>query len=200
MSDPRLHAPSVPRNRDPILDVLREILPAKGLVLEIASGSGEHAAHFASAFPGLTFQPSDPDPAARASIDAWTAATGLNNVKPAVALDAARAPWPLSWADAILCINMIHISPWAATEGLFYQAYEILQPGAPLFIYGPFLREGVETAESNVAFDAWLRQQNPEWGLRDLAAVTAVARENEFSSPQIVEMPANNLSLIFRRI
>ena len=200
MTDSRLHAPAVARNREPIVEILRGFLPAKGVVLEIASGSGEHVAHFAAAFPGLTFQPSDPDPAARASIDAWTAASGLPNIKPAVALDAARPPWPLSWADAILCINMIHISPWAATEGLFHQAYELLQPGAPLYVYGAFLRAGVETAESNLAFDAWLRGQNPEWGLRDLDAVTAVARENEFSAPKVIEMPANNLSLVFRRL
>lgn len=200
MTDSRLHAPAVARNREPIVEILRGFLPAKGVVLEIASGSGEHVAHFAGAFPGLTFQPSDPDPAARASIDAWTAASGLPNIKPAVALDAARPPWPLSWADAILCINMIHISPWAATEGLFHQAYELLQPGAPLYVYGAFLRAGVETAESNLAFDGWLRGQNPEWGLRDLDAVTAVARENEFSAPKVIEMPANNLSLVFRRL
>ncbi len=200
MQDPRLHAPAVARNRDPILAVLRGILPAKGLVLEIASGSGEHAAHFAAAFSGLTFQPSDPNPGARASIDAWTAVTGLPNIRPAVALDASRQPWPLSWADAILCINMVHISPFAATEGLFRQAYDLLQPGAPLYLYGPFLREDVETAPSNLAFDAQLRAQDQEWGLRDLADVAALARENEFSAPHIVEMPANNLSVIFRRL
>jgi len=200
MTDHRLYAPAVPRNRGPILDVLRSILPAKGLVLEIASGSGEHAVHFAAAFPGLTFQPSDPDEKARASIDAWAAASGLPNIKPAVALDASRPPWPLSWADAILCVNMVHISPWAATIGLFHQAYDILPPGAPLYLYGAYLRAGVETAESNLAFDAWLKGQNPEWGLRDLDEVVALARENEFSEPQIIEMPANNLSVIFRRI
>ncbi|MCI4677200.1 class I SAM-dependent methyltransferase [Rhodoblastus acidophilus] len=200
MTDPRLFAPAAARNREPILDVLRQILPSKGLALEIASGSGEHAAYFAAAFPGLQFQPSDPDPGARASIDAWIAASALPNVRPAVALDASRPPWPLSWADAILCINMAHISPWAATEGLFRHAYEILAPGAVLYLYGPFARAGVATAESNLAFDAWLRGQNPEWGLRDLAAVEAVARDNDFSAPRIVEMPANNLSVIFRRI
>jgi hypothetical protein len=196
----RLFAPAVARNRDPILDVLRKILPAKGVALEIASGSGEHVAYFAAALPGLNFQPSDPNPDARASINAWIAETGLSNIRPAVALDASRPPWPMSWSDAILCINMVHISPWAATEGLLNQAYEILPPGAPLYLYGPFLREGVTTAPSNLEFDASLRAQNPEWGLRDLAAVAAVARENEFSAPDIIEMPANNLSVIFRRI
>lgn len=200
MTDSRLFAPAVARNRDPILEVLRKILPLKGMALEIASGSGEHVAYFAAAMPGLSFQPSDPDPQARASIDAWIAETSLPNIRPAVALDASRPPWPLSWADAILCINMAHIAPWAATEGLFHQAYEILPPGAPLYLYGPFLREGVATAPSNLEFDGWLRGQNPEWGLRDLAAVAAIARENEFSAPEIIEMPANNLSVIFRRI
>ena len=200
MTDSRLHAPAVARNREPIVEILRGFLPAKGVVLEIASGSGEHVAHFAAAFPGLTFQPSDPDPAARASIDAWTAASGLPNIKPAVALDAARPPWPLSWADAILCINMIHISPWAATEGLFYQAYDLLQAGSALYLYGPFLREGVETPASLLALDAQLRAQNPEWGLRDLAALCAVAQDNDFYGPDIIEMPDHRLSLIFRRL
>ncbi len=199
MTDSRLFAPAVARNRDPILAVLRQILPSKGVALEIASGSGEHVAHFAAALPDLSFQPSDPNPQARASIDAWIGQTGLRNIRPAVALDASGPAWPLSEADAILCINMVHISPWAATEGLFRHAQEILAPGAPLYLYGPYLREGVTTAPSNLEFDASLRAQNPEWGLRDLAAVAAVARENEFSAPEVIEMPANNLSVIFRR-
>jgi SAM-dependent methyltransferase len=199
MNDPRLFAPSVPRNRDPILDVLRTILPPKGLVLEIASGSGEHVAHFAAALPGLTFQPSDPNPEARASIDAWTAQNGLPNIRPALALDASRPPWPLSQAVAIICINMVHISPWAASQGLFRQASEILQPGGAFYLYGAFLREGVLTAPSNIAFDGWLRGQNLEWGLRDLAVVGALARENGFAAPEVIEMPSNNLSVIFRR-
>jgi hypothetical protein len=199
MTDSRLFAPAVARNRDPILDVLRKILPSKGMALEIASGSGEHVAHFAAALPGLIFQPSDPNPQARASIDAWIARTGLSNIRPAIALDASRPTWPLSRADAILCINMVHISPWAATEGLLRHAHDILPPGAPLYLYGPYLREGTATAPSNLEFDASLRSQNPEWGLRDLAAVAAIARD-KFSAPEIIEMPANNLSVIFRRI
>jgi Protein of unknown function (DUF938) len=199
MSDPRLFAPATARNRDPILDVLRQVLPAQGLALEIASGSGEHAAFFAAAFPNLVFQPSDPDPRARASIDAWTAASGLPNIRPALALDAARSPWPAPRADAILCINMTHIAPYSATEGLFRQAGEILASGASLYLYGPYLREGVETAPSNLAFDDWLRAQNPQWGLRDLSAVAALARDNGFAPPEVLEMPANNLSVIFRR-
>jgi SAM-dependent methyltransferase len=200
MTDPRLFAPAVARNRDAILDVLRRALPLSGLVLEIASGSGEHAAHFAAAFPDLVFQPSDPDPKARASIDAWSASSGLKNIRPALALDATRAPWPFPRADAILCINMTHIAPFSATEGLVRNARGILPSGAVLYFYGPYIRAGVETAESNLAFDGWLRAKNPQWGLRDLGAVAALARENGFLAPEIVEMPANNLSAIFRRV
>ncbi len=199
MTDPRLFAPAVARNRDSILEVLRRFLPAKGLALEVASGSGEHAAHFAAAFRDLVFQPSDPDPKARASIDAWSASNGLKNIRPALALDAARAPWPLARADAILCINMTHISPFSATDGLFRNAGKILTSGAVLYLYGPYIRAGVATAESNLAFDAWLRRQNPQWGLRDLGAVAALARESGFLAPEVVEMPANNLSAIFHK-
>jgi SAM-dependent methyltransferase len=199
MKDPRLYAPAVARNRDAILEVLRAVLPQSGLVLEIASGSGEHVVHFAAALPRLTFQPSDLEPNARASIDAWVTRKRLRNVRPAVALDATAPPRPVCWADAIICINMIHIAPWAATEGLFHQAYDILQPGSALFLYGPFLREGFETAPSNLAFDAFLRGKNPEWGLRDLSAVSMVARQNDFSLTKVVEMPANNLSVIFHK-
>ncbi len=199
MTDPRLFAPAIARNRDFILEVLRRFLPAKGLALEIASGSGEHAAHFAAAFPDLVFQPSDPDPQARASIDAWSASSGLKNIRPALALDSSRARWPLARADAILCINMAHIAPFSATEGLLRNAGKILPSGAVLYLYGPYLRAGVETAESNLAFDAWLRANNPQWGLRDLGAVAALARESGFLAPEIVEMPANNVSAIFRR-
>ncbi len=199
MTDPRLFAPAVARNRDSILEVLRRFLPAKGLALEVASGSGEHAAHFAAAFRDLVLQPADPDPTARASIDAWSASNGLKNIRPALALDAARAPWPLARADAILCINMTHISPFSATDGLFRNAGKILTSGAVLYLYGPYIRAGVATAESNLAFDAWLRRQNPQWGLRDLGAVAALARESGFLAPEVVEMPANNLSAIFHK-
>lgn len=197
--DPRRVAPACARNREPILAVLKKILPGRGLALEVASGSGEHVQFFAQNFPGLTFQPTDVDAAARASIDAWTAREGRKNVLPAKPLDASRPPWPLSQADAILCVNMTHISPFAATEGLFRQAYELLSPGAPLYVYGPFWRAGVAPAPSNLAFDESLRAQNPAWGLRDVAQLAALAEENDFSTPEIIEMPANNLSLIFRR-
>ena len=200
MSDMRHFAPATRRNREPILDVLRGALPASGLVLELAAGSGEHAVHFARALPALTFQPTDPAAAALASIAAWTAAEGLTNIRPPLALDAAAWPWPLTAADAIICINMIHISPWRATEGLMRGAAALLPPGAPLFLYGPYRRAGVETATSNEDFDRDLRSRNPEWGLRDLADVVALARSRGFSDPVVTEMPANNLGVVFRKI
>lgn len=195
MSDPRREAPAVARNRDAIRGVLRGILPPRGLVLEAASGSGEHVLHFAPAFPALTFQPSDPDADARASIDAWCA--GVANIRPALALDAAAAEWPIDQADAVLCINMIHIAPWAACLGLLRGAARVLPAGAPLVLYGPFRRAGVPTAPSNEAFDADLRARDPRWGLRDLEAVAAAAEG--FDPPEVTAMPANNLTVAFRR-
>jgi len=195
----RRQAPAAARNRQPILDVLRPHLPAAGLVLEIASGSGEHTAHFAQALPHLVFQPSDPDARARASIDAWTATLGLANVRPALALDATAADWPIARVDAIVCINMIHISPWQATVGLIRGAARLLPEGGPLFLYGPYRRADVPTAASNLAFDRDLRASDPAWGLRALEDVTAMALAQGFAPPLITEMPANNLSVVFRR-
>ncbi|MBX9815186.1 MAG: SAM-dependent methyltransferase [Proteobacteria bacterium SG_bin5] len=192
----RKHAPATLRNRDAILDVLRRVLPSTGLVLEVASGSGEHVAYFAERLPGLEWQPSDPEPAARASISEWRA--GLGNVRAPLALDAAARDWPIERADAILCINMAHISPWAATLGLLAGAARLLASGAPLYLYGPFLREGVPTAASNLAFDANLRARDPAWGLRSVEAVTAAAQG--FTLAELIEMPANNLSLVYRRV
>lgn len=197
--DPRRYAPATVRNRDAILDVLRRHLPDRGLVLEIASGSGEHIAHFARNTPHLAFQPSDPDASARASIDAWVAAHGIANARPALALDASAAKWPIAKADAIVCINMIHISPWAATEGLIRGAAQVLPARGLLYLYGPYRREGRDTSASNAAFDAELRLQNPDWGVRDIEAVVALAADNDFAPPEIEAMPANNLSLVFRR-
>jgi SAM-dependent methyltransferase len=197
--DSRQHAPATQRNREPILTVLREILPAQGLVLEVASGSGEHAIHFASAFPNLTFQPSDPDPAALASIDAWAKESTLPNLRPAIRLDATAPRWPVTAADAILCINMIHISPWAATEGLIRQAAQLLPAGSPLYLYGPYRQSDVPLAASNAVFDDSLRRRNPKWGLRELDAVAELARAAGFGEPQVTAMPANNLSVVFRK-
>ena len=199
MTDSRQFAPATQRNRDPILDVLRTALPASGLVLEIASGSGEHVVHFAEALPHLAFQPSDPTAAALASIAAWTAETGVANVRPPIRLDVTERPWPIVSSDAVLCINMVHISPWAATVALIEGAARILPDGGPLYLYGPYIRREVATAESNLAFDRSLRERNPAWGLRDLAEVAALAQRSGFSRPLLTEMPANNLSLVFRR-
>ncbi len=200
MTDPRRFAPAAARNRDPILAALRPRLPGAGLVLEVASGSGEHAIHLAAALPALTFQPSDPDPGARASIDAWAAKAGLANIRPALALDAAAADWPAAAADAVVCINMIHIAPWAACEGLVRGAARLLPAGGPLILYGPYRRGGRHTAPSNAAFDADLRARDPVWGVRDLEAVAALAAAEGFGPPEAVEMPANNLTVIFRRL
>lgn len=200
MTDHRQQAPAAARNRNPILAVLRAVLPPAGTVLEIASGSGEHSVHFARALPDLVFQPSDPNPEARLSIAAWAAESGLANLRPPLALDAASPSWPVTAADAVLCINMIHISPWASTEGLMRGAASILPPGGPLYLYGPYRRAGVATAPSNEAFDRDLRGRDPAWGLRELEAVAALAAAAGFSGPAVTEMPANNLSVVFRRI
>lgn len=196
-ADARRHAPATARNRDPLLAVLRDVLPAEGLVLEVASGSGEHAIHFASALPGLTWQPTDPDEGARASIDAWARDSGLGNVLPALPLDASAWPWTIEAADAVLCVNMIHIAPWRAALGLLRGARELLPAGAPLVLYGPFLRADAQTAQGNIDFDASLRARNPEWGIRSLEEVAKAAEG--FSLERFVEMPANNLTVIFRR-
>jgi SAM-dependent methyltransferase len=192
-------APAVARNRDPILDVLRGALPEKGLVLELASGTGEHVVHFARAFPGLEWQPSDPSEDARRSIAAWAEAAGLPNVRMPIPLDAAAPVWPIAVADAILCINMVHISPWDATVGLMRGAGRLLRGQGLLYLYGPYRREGRHTAPSNAAFDTDLRARDPEWGVRDLEVVIAEAGANGLALQDIVEMPANNLSVLFVR-
>lgn len=194
----RLFAPATLRNRDAILSLLREVLPERGLVLEVASGSGEHAAHFAPALPGLVFQPTDPSQEALASIAAWT--QGLGNVLPPLRLDATAEAWPVAAADAILCINMVHIAPWAATEGLVRAAGRLLPPGGPLCLYGPFRRPGRDLEPGNAAFDDSLRERNPEWGLRELDQVEALADAAGFGKAQVIEMPANNLTVVFRKI
>jgi hypothetical protein len=197
--DQRRFAPATMRNRDPILAVLREVLPASGLVLEVASGTGEHARYFAAALRSLTWQPSDPDALARASIAAWRDSAELPNLLAPLTLDAAGNGWSVTAADAILCINMIHISPWSATEGLMRGAGRLLAEGAPLVLYGPYVRPDHPLEPSNAAFDADLRRRDPAWGLRALDAVEACARSNGLSLDRVVEMPANNLSVVFRR-
>jgi SAM-dependent methyltransferase len=202
--DARRFAPATQRNREPILAVLRRVLPKTGSVLEIASGSGEHAVFFAEQLPGLVFQPSDPDPEHRESIAAWRAQAGLANLRAPIALDVTAPDWegaagiPRALA-AILCINMIHISPWPAALGLLRGAARALRADGVLYLYGPYRREGRHTAESNAAFDRSLRGQNPEWGVRDLESVVGAAEAEGFALAEVAAMPANNLSLILRR-
>ncbi|MBO9711363.1 DUF938 domain-containing protein [Sphingomonas sp.] len=191
----RRHAPATERNREPIAEVLAAALPAAGLVLEVASGTGEHCAWFAERFPALDWQPSDPGAEDRASITDWC--EGLANVLPPLALDASAEAWPIDRADAILCINMVHISPWAATLGLLAGARRLLAPGAPLILYGPYREAGVPTAPSNEAFELWLKDKSPGYGLRFVEDVTAAAKG--FAPAERVAMPANNLMLLYRR-
>ncbi|HUS64239.1 MAG TPA: DUF938 domain-containing protein [Kofleriaceae bacterium] len=197
--DARRFAPATQRNREPILAVLARVLPPSGRVLEVASGSGEHAVFFAAHLPGVTWQPSDLDADNRASIAAWRAEAGLPNLLAPLALDATADPWPVAEADAVVNINMIHIAPWAACEGLMRGAGRVLAPGRPLVLYGPFKRDGAHTAESNEAFDRMLRSQNRAWGVRDLADVEKAALAGGFALEETIVMPANNLSVVFRR-
>ncbi len=200
MSDARRSSPAAQRNRAPIAEVLEDVLPECGRVLEIASGTGEHVVHFAKRFPHLEWYPSDPDEQARASIAAYVAESRLGNVMPPRDLDAASADWPIDAADAILCINMAHISPWEATEGLFAGAARLLPPDdGPLVLYGPYLESDVETAPSNLAFDESLKARDPRWGLRDIADVDALAARHGFKRTRRVAMPANNLVLVYRK-
>ncbi len=193
------HAPAASRNREPIAAVLTEELPAAGTVLEIASGTGEHAVHFARTWPHLAWQPSDPDPDARASILAWREEAGLANLLAPLDLDAAQTDWPLDRADAVVSINMTHISPPAATVGLVAGAVRLLAPGAPLILYGPYLEADVATAPSNLAFDADLKARNPEWGLRRVEWLDELAAAQGLARGRRVAMPANNLTLVYRR-
>jgi hypothetical protein len=198
--DRRRFAPATQRNREAILGVLKTALPASGLVLEVASGTGEHAMFFARELPGLTWQPSDPDPQARASIAAWRKTAGPANLLEPLALDASASDWPIAGAQAMVCINMLHISAWAAGEGLMLGAGRLLSRGAPLMIYGPFRREGLELEPSNAAFDEDLRARNPAWGLRLVHEVAACASGEGLMLEQVLQMPANNLALVFRKI
>ena len=192
-------APSAERNKQPILEVLARVLPPTGLVLEIGSGTGQHVAHFAKALPGVTFQPSEMDKSQHASIAAWIKHEELTNVRPPLAFDVTRLPWPVRAADAIVCINVIHISPWPATLALMKGAGELLPPGGVLVTYGPYRRDGRHTAASNEAFDASLKQRDERWGVRDIEEVAAAAKAAGLEVEQTVPMPANNFTLVFRR-
>lgn len=193
-------SPSTARNRQPILDVLRSWLPASARVLEVASGAGEHAVFLAGALPGLRWQPSDRDAEALASIQAWRTAAGLANLAPPLRLDASEvATWPQGPFDAVVCINMIHISPWMAAQGLMAGAGRVLAAGGRLFLYGPFLEAEVATAPSNLAFDESLKARDPAWGLRRLAEVQSLAASQGLSFVERIPMPANNLVVVFEK-
>ena len=195
----KLSAPAAIRNREPIAAVLAEWLPPTGLVLEVASGSGEHAVFFAHAFPRLDWQPTDPDPAAVSSIEAWRADSGLANLREPAILDATASTWPVERAEAVLNINMVHISPWKAALGLLDGAAQVLPPSGRLILYGPWIVDGIDTAPSNLAFDADLKRRNPAWGLR---LVEDFAHEAEARGLMLSDqraMPANNRMLLFRR-
>lgn len=213
--DDRQYAPATQRNREVILEVLQTVLPSTGTVLEIASGTGEHAIFFAPRLQPRQWLPSDPSPVALASIAAWRAYAPAENLHPAIALDVCDSPWVVERDDwtavlpsldlhqhpitAIVAINMIHIAPWTACEGLMAGAGRLLPAGGVLYLYGPFQRQGQHTAPSNEAFDASLRAQNPAWGVRNLETVVALAEIHQLELSQVIAMPANNLSVIFRR-
>lgn len=192
-------APAAARNREPIAQVLADELPAVGTVLEVASGTGEHVLHFAAKFPHLHWQPSDLDAGARASTAAWIAEAGLDNIAAPLALDAAQDDWPIALADVVVCINMAHISPLAASEGLVRAAGKLLPAGAPLIFYGPWLEDGVETAPSNLEFDAWLKARDPAFGLRPVAWMDGLAASHGLRRTRRVAMPANNIMLVYRK-
>jgi SAM-dependent methyltransferase len=200
LTDRRLIAPAAARNREPIVEILHQILPPRGTVLEVASGSGEHVVFFAQEFPELWFQPSDPDHGALSSIQAWVAAEGVCNVADPVVLDATADHWPVDIADAVICINMIHISPWAASQGLFAHAGAMLPENGVLYLYGPFRRQGAPWADSNEAFDRSLQQRDSQWGIRNLDSIIDLAKSCGFGTPEIFEMPANNLSVVFTKL
>lgn len=197
--DPRRNAPACERNRDPILAVLTEVLPREGRLLEVASGTGQHAAYFAPSFPSLRWQPTEYDGGALASIDAWAAASGAANIEPALVLDVTAEPWPFGTLDAVFNANMIHISPWRTCEALMAGCGRHLRSGGRLVVYGPYKIGGAHTAPSNVDFEAWLKGQDANWGVRDLEAVEDVARAAGLLLQRRVEMPANNQTLVFER-
>lgn len=199
-SNHRRIAPAAERNREPILEVLRRVLPPAGTILEIASGTGQHARHFAAANPDWMWQPSDPDAGARASIAGWAAEAGLPNLRAPLALDVRQADWGIERVDAIVCINMIHIAPWQTAEALFGGAARLLPIGGVLVLYGPYRRGGQHTAPSNAIFDEQLRASDASWGVRDMEAVIALGDSVGLRFEEAVPMPANNFSVVFRKI
>ena len=194
-----LESPAAERNKNLILDAIRSRLPPAGVVLEIASGTGQHIVHFARALPALTWQPTDADDQLRAAAAERIRVAGLSNIHAPLRLDVLVPDWPVAHAAAIVCINMIHIAPWGATNGLLSGAARVLRRGAPLFLYGPFKRGGRHTAPSNEGFDESLRARNPEWGVRDLDDVERCAEEHGFALAEVTTMPANNLTVAFER-
>ena len=197
--DPRLDFPATARNREPVLQVLQRVLPQEGTLLETGSGSGQHAVYFAARLPGLIWQPSDPEPAHLASIAAYVADAGLANLRAPLALDVTAADWPIEACSAVASLNMVHIAPWTACQGLMAGAGRVLLAGGRLFLYGPFVRRGRPLEPSNAAFHRSLRAQNPDWGLRELDTVEAEAGLHGLRLQKVVEMPANNLSLVFEK-
>jgi SAM-dependent methyltransferase len=192
-------APAAARNREPILHVLRDRLPSSARVLEIASGTGEHAVWFSSALPEVTWQPTDIDPEALESIAAWRDSAALPNLLPPLRLDASAETWPVTLANAVVAINMVHITPWSATQGLIAGAARVLVPDGLLFLYGPFREGGMHTGPGNAAFDEDLRAHNPSWGVRDLNEITALAVGHGLEMRERLAMPVNNLALVFCR-
>lgn len=190
-------APATERNREPIRQVLAGVLPPAGLVLEVAAGTGEHAVYFARAFPALQWQPTNPDPDSRASITAWRDEAGLANLRAPLPLDV-EAPWPVERADAVVCIDVIHIAPWSATLALLAGAARVLAAGAPLVLYGPYRIDGA-TAPSNLEFERWLHGRDPRYGVRELREVEAAAAAVGFGPAAIDALPANNHAVVLRR-
>jgi len=195
----RLFYPATERNRDVILEVLNRILPKTGHILEVASGSGEHVIHFAKNHPEITWQPSDLAEDSRLSIQAWIDHSGLKNIAPPLALDTTAANWPNTPLDALICINMVHISPWEATLGLMEKAGQLLKENGFLYLYGPYQRDGQHTAPSNASFEGWLKEKDNRFGVRHMEEVEQVAVDNGLKLSQIIDMPANNFSLVFHR-
>jgi SAM-dependent methyltransferase len=200
LPDGRLVVSSAERNSGPILKVLERVLPKTGLVLEVASGTGQHVVHFAQALKSLSWQPTEMDARCRRSISAWLVTANLTNARQPLDLDVRTLPWPVPTLDAIVCLNLIHIAPWSVAMALFAGAGLALREAGLLYLYGPYSVQGKHTAPSNAAFDGALRAQNPEWGIRDLDEVDSVAKEQGFDLAETIEMPANNFSVLFRKL